>query len=68
LDESESVNPARRIFIWRLLKEELVEYNLKNVKNRKKNEKRQLMLGKCISGVNFNSSYYVYFSGERFYI
>ena len=35
LSESESVNPARRIFIWRWLKEQLVEYNLKKLDNPK---------------------------------
>lgn len=33
LSENESVNPARRIFIWRLLKEELAQYNLKKIDN-----------------------------------
>lgn len=33
LSESESVNPARRMFIWRWLKEQLVEYNLKKIDN-----------------------------------
>ena len=31
LCESENVNPAGRIFIWRLLKEELTNYNLKKI-------------------------------------